>query len=1486
MRVSIMDVFGDDCSTATPAVNAPVQKLDPNIANLLQPFLDQSAPVRSIVAVRCHEMLGMSSKELSTAPPVGPRQEIALLQLVADESSSSVSIAYCEGEHALDRLAQQARELSEPVSGNDLLVLPAHMLNELMTAPDQDFSFRAVAVVFQEIPGQLDRPGDWKLRRTLFDRGLICIGSVPVERGKALCFLASDAVCSFNHLHVESRGHIGMSVLLHGAAFGNQLFRYACVKLYALRHGLTPAFPAWEGNQLFGLEDKRCEGLELPELVYPGFADNDREIWEQDDPPINIDLKGYFQELPECWRRHRPLLRRLFQLPLEHREAIEAWRHSVTRGGRRTLVAVHVRRGDYRNFQGTPYFRLVPEDWYLEWLRAIWPTLRDPVLFVGTDEPDAILPMFQEFETVSATFGPEAPKLPDYIRDFEVMRRSDYLAMCNSSFGRMAAILAPPTQKCFLPSSQSQSFEPYAPWIDPAFWARFADPERPADLGSKPQTQVIPAVNDKNPCEVPSKLATILIDVSDLLLYLLNHATLSGIQRVECEILRNLLHTTPEKLIRFVVLNKRGELGEIETSALLAVLEDIRSGTASKADIKSKLHSLAGRLSPYTVRSREIFLAIGAFWNTRGMGTLLQKLKNSRAMIGLFIHDILPITAPEYFGVRDSRVFVKGITEAFAFADFILTTTEYNKASLAEHLASRKLDPLPIHLIPLGRGLSLSAPIEPKISSIVSEIVDTDYVLCVGTIEVRKNPAYLFNIWKMMASSGRSNIPRLVFAGRKGWLVQDFLDQLKACNYLGGRILVVHDATDVELDLLYRKCMLTMFPSFIEGWGLPVGESLAHGKICLCSSLGGIPEAGAKLVDYLDPYNACDGLEKLSRYLDNPDLRCSREREISERFHPRSWGDVADDLLRSVQALAKQMPLFDGVAAITLPRDLYLEISSDAAAKSVDGIDGALSAELICISGWHPAEKSGVRAAQAETMIRFRADAPAGTRINLIMRLAAVGRGFRVRIRPGSGDETELSLSSGSERLVVLPCEVEPGKLVTANLVSVGATLDEDESPGASYWMLKGLLYFDPKRVKNAALGELKNHHGRSSPAIDPSLPLSAKDPDRPEHASQDRILLHSAAMDDSRRATSFGGFLQTPDSYWPSRLKIERDAPIFADHADRRTFYSGCGNSHFPEVGRVTEDIKLVKRSDQFVSMSRFSEGSVFDRHGVWKAFGYLRSSPPGKALWASNEGDCVRVDAEALAAAHFYEHSYLIFYNGNLHNYYHWLVEGLLSLDILSRALGLDNNVKIALPKSTEIGAVFDHRESLRAVGLAGREIVEVEANLIKVREAIWIDSDQVQFIPAPYLKDFQQRIAAQYAGLRSPRNRRLLVARRGPVRKIHNIEQVQTFLSRYDFETVYLEGMSMMNQILLFQSAEVIIAPHGAGLANLLFCEPGTKVIELMPACEMRPFFWLISEKLDLVYGLQFCATVPEQDFRGAIAVDIDKLQALIRMVEAHF
>lgn len=1490
MRFSITDFFGGDRDRAAIflAIDTPLPSQHQKLESLLETFRKRAAPIRSIVAVGCHQILGITGRDSAGTFA----REVVRLRPVADEGSPSASVTAVltpvteqsrdgESRYALESLALQARELSGLVSGDDLLLLPADLLREMMTSPADHFSFRALAALLPKSHAKGRDGNSWRLRRDLFDRGLICIGSVDVEGTKALCFQASEGVRSFDNLDVESRGHISMSGLTERGLFGNQLFRYACVKLYALRHNLTPLFPDWQGRQLFALEDKSCVGLTFPKLEYPAFADNDREFWDADDPPINIDLDGYFQEIPECWRNHRPLLRHMFKLAPKLRHSIEAWQRDVTAGGRRTLVAIHVRRGDYcnRHNRTVPWFRTVPEQWYLAWLRSIWPLLREPLLFIGTDAPNAIRPFFREFETISQDGGPVAEGLPDYVRDFEILRRADCLAICNSSFSRMAAILAPSTQKCFLPSFQTECFEPYEPWIDPNFWPRFADSRpHPNVLGTSPE-RLSAVANHRHGFNSSPGTSTIFFDVSDLLLYLLHHTTLSGIQRVQCEILRNLLDIPPPQPVRLAVLNGSGGLCTIETSGLLDVIEALRSGGGSQAKINSPLRALLDGAVPCTVRPGDVFLSIGGFWNTSGMGTLLRDLKNSGVVIGVFIHDLMPIAAPEYFEVPSTTIFVKAVVEALNFADFVLTTSRYNEATLSRHIASAKLDPLPVRVVPLGHELR-AAPTESKISKLVAGLMDADYVLCVGTLEVRKNPGYLFNIWKMMVASGRSDIPQLVFVGRKGWLVQDFIDQLKACNYLGGKVLILHNVTDVELGWLYRRCMLTMFPSFLEGWGLPVGESLAHGKICICSDAGGIPEVGGELADYVDPHNPRDGLRVLLRYLDDPELHRTRELEIAGNFAMRSWRKAAEDFLKSTQGLLRQATPLEGEAAMLLPQSRYLPISSGRPATLMDQMDGSFSAELICISGWHPPTISGIRPAQPDAMIRFRADAPVGTKINLTLKLVAHGRVFRVRICSPSGAETEVSVASGCERVAVLPCVVEAGQLVTVHLLSIGVTLAEE--PGQFYWMLKGILYFDPKSRAAEALNKFKDGPDAHDRATQPSpSPVSGQSSDR------DRILLRPASMDESWRTPSFREFLHGADCYWPADFKGNRDAPIFADEADEQAFYNGCGkDAQPPEVGRVTESIKLIRRSNQFVSTSRFSEGLVFDRLGAWRALGHLERAPSHTAPWVSRSADSLWVPEEKLKTAPYYEGSFLLFYNGNLHNYYHWLVEGLLSLDILSYALGLDSSLKIALPKSIDINALIDHRESFRAVGLDGYEAVEIPASLIRVREAVWVDDDSITNMPAIYLKSFQRRVAALYPDITNSRpRRRLLVARNGLTRTIHNLEQVQDCLSKYDFETVYLEGMSMKDQILLFQSAEFIIGAHGAGLANLLFCEPGTKVIELMPSVEMRPFFWLISQKLGLVHGVQFCAPVSGEDFQSAIVADIGKLQTLIDKVDAH-
>ena len=1404
-----------------------------NYATLLEPFRRHATSIGSIVVV---------------SPFSDATANVALLKVNSLDIEPSANAPRTR--QSLESLSEHIQQLCRGLLGDTLLVVDDETLETLLAT---QHSFRALALLPSRGGG---RPRDrWRYQRALFDAGLIVIGSINFECGEARCFLASDALSFMPTPEIASRGEITMTSLGRNGGFGNQLFQYAYVKLYALRHGLTAKFPNWQGTDLFRLADPLCGTAALRQLTFHGFTDDDLMLWEADDPPIDADLWGYFQETPECWRRHRQLLRQMFSLPADWQIAFDAWRRTLTRGGERSLVALHVRRGDYRT-HSLPYFQFVPEQLYLDWLRKIWPTLSDPLLFIATDEPDSVLRHFAEFSPITELASLE--QLPAYVRDFEVLRHADGLAVCNSSYSRMAAILADEAQKCFLPSHETGRFEPYQPWIDAGFWARFAK--------RLPPTREVETAPGKTSVALRAVRPTIHVDVSDLLLYLLDHSSLSGIQRVQCEVLRYLANSGDGE-VDFVGLEDGDGLVLIKASDLLEIIDLFRSGAISRTEIRSRILSIINRSRRCLLKAGDTFITLGAFWGVKGFGRLLQQLKNAGVVIGLFIHDIIPITHPEYFQARDTRVFVKAVVEALTFADFVLTSSEYNEGTIATHCRSRGLNPQ-IDIVPLAHQFTQSNSAAAAISERVRKISQSAFVLCVGTIEVRKNPLYLFNLWKLMARSERE-VPTLVYAGRRGWLVRDFIEQLENCGYLNGKIIILNSVTDGELDLLYRRCLLTVFPSFAEGWGLPVGESLAYGKICICAAAGGTSEVGKALADYVDPYNVRSGLKQVLHYLNNPEARSRRETRIAQSFAPRSWREVAGDLLASATSMVSRVSRCENIAAITLPPNKFMPITADARAVSLTGEDGSLSAELACVAGWRVPEVLGVWAEKPEATLQFRTKSAPGASIHLILRLASLeGSTHRLRIKSASGSEVITLLGGERDTLATLSCGVDETGLVTVTVARVAQ--EKKGRTRGPYWCLKGFMYVQPHELKTQRRAEGVNNAA-------PRLAL---------HADGERIRLLSApATSDIRQLSTKEEFVNTRDAFWSTPPIIrERRPPILADAEDEDMFFTRYRNSQRPPLGAVSESLALLRRSNQYLSTSRFSEGVIFDHLGaVRRGFGFLDGAPLSHTPWLLRDRDGIATERGPLARVPHYDGSFLIFYNGNLHNYYHWLAEGLLLLDVLMNSLSPNRDLCIALPKSMDINPLVDHRGSLTSLGFDDINVIEIGDDLINVAEVVWVGCDLVEQMPAQYLKSFQRRVASKYATQVKKRSRRLLIERKGPTRMISNFEAVQALLCEKGFDTISLEGMAPSDQILLFQSAEFVVGTHGAGLANLLFCEPGTKVIEFMPSVEMRPFFWIISDSLDLRHAVQFCPVVDGDTFQATLEVDLNKLAALYKTLD---
>jgi len=125
----------------------------------------------------------------------------------------------------------------------------------------------------------------------------------------------------------------------------------------------------------------------------------------------------------------------------------------------------------------------------------------------------------------------------------------------------------------------------------------------------------------------------------------------------------------------------------------------------------------------------------------------------------------------------------------------------------------------------------------------------------------------------------------------------------------------------------------------------------------------------------------------------------------------------------------------------------------------------------------------------------------------------------------------------------------------------------------------------------------------------------------------------------------------------------------------------------------------------------------------------------------------------------------------------------------------------------------------------------------------------------------------------------------------RRVSNEEEVISHLEKMNlnFQVVRLEKYSFREQIYLMLNAKVVISPHGAGLTNLLWCKPRTKVLEIFSPNYVNTCFWAIANQIDIDYYYligdekQFITYPSLSAGRENITVCIDKLEQTLRLME---
>ena len=335
---------------------------------------------------------------------------------------------------------------------------------------------------------------------------------------------------------------------------------------------------------------------------------------------------------------------------------------------------------------------------------------------------------------------------------------------------------------------------------------------------------------------------------------------------------------------------------------------------------------------------------------------------------------------------------------------------------------------------------------------------------------------------------------------------------------------------------------------------------------------------------------------------------------------------------------------------------------------------------------------------------------------------------------------------------------------------------------------------------------------------------------------------------------------------------------PLFADRADAAWFLARAWNNVPPAVGVQRGESIIHRESRKFVVLHRYGEGVIFNSEGACNSPGFLANMltlPEGML----RQGDNFVVDPDVLAQAPHLPGASIVFYNGNLQNYYHWIVDAMLALYLLDTRPRLAGNTVLPAHLPQEGG--FDHVGIMRLLGHDALTINRISAPFVRCDTVIYLDRGEIERYPSSRLRAFQANIATRYGDGNA--GNRILVRRRD-LRSLANQEAIEGVLEPLGFRSYLLEEMTAEEQIRLFAGASFVVSPHGAGLSNLVFAPPNCKVIELMPASEMRPFFWEISAKLGHAYGMLPCVTL-DGGFNGHLDVDIEKFRALLDMVTAQ-
>ncbi len=224
----------------------------------------------------------------------------------------------------------------------------------------------------------------------------------------------------------------------------------------------------------------------------------------------------------------------------------------------------------------------------------------------------------------------------------------------------------------------------------------------------------------------------------------------------------------------------------------------------------------------------------------------LASLKAAGIPTILMVHDLIPVTHPEYCRPGDDAKHHQRMVHALTMGSHIIANSHYTAHELSRFAQTHGLPQVPTQVAHLG--------IEPRLMATTPSRSRRPYFVHIGTIEARKNLAFLLTVWRRLEETMQEQTPSLVLVGQYGWENENVLDHLERSPNLQGLVHQISGISDQGLADLLRGARALVAPSSVEGFDLPAVEASAMGLPIIASDIPAHREltAHARLIDPID----------------------------------------------------------------------------------------------------------------------------------------------------------------------------------------------------------------------------------------------------------------------------------------------------------------------------------------------------------------------------------------------------------------------------------------------------------------------------------------------------------------------------------------------------------------------------------------------------------------------------------------------------------